>query len=437
MDALNYLCREAEDFFPHIDLLDCNYPLFKGAIRILYKDRVTQERDFGFVKGCVDAPIEDTMYYHEVYDHQYAAIEPPAGFVPVNAVQILRKYGIEAKGWIHEGKRISYLVVKDRSHTNRNCIAAIFPQMTPWKFKDKPLTDWEKRFLVTLLGTGESLADMMQEYIDMNNIPQKLQGAKLDKLISGLLDAKLQAATTKERNLLDAIRQAEESLNQFYQQYTEVCNMITGIQTNHSNDDLEDFKDAFISNPNCHLTDIRGTTLNFYLTGFVTNFSEHKFKSMTQNERSHLFDYAAGLGCNVKQMRELYNELFLGQRYRLNVYGGFSMNCSDNTISLIQRGNDGSVTKNAIPNPHIFYYACKGSFAQDYAKAFAEHDYLDVLDTALSEVSNVNWTDISPMSNFAEDICCRYNGVPCVWDKQDKVFITPKELAERMKANEQ
>lgn len=435
MDVLHYLCHEFSEFFPHITTPDCP-AIFKAVVRILYKNRVTEEQDFGFVQGSVCIDFKNTLFYEENFGSEFDAIAPPEGFVPVNAVQILRKHGIEAKGWVHEERQVGYLIVKGY-HSDRRRITAIFPQMTPWKFREKPLTEWEKRFLVTLLNDDASLFDMMQEYITMNRIPQQIQGAKLDKLIAGLLDVKLRDATERERNILDNIRYIENQLNQYYQQYSDVCNTIAGIKANHRNDDLEDFKNAFVTNPNCHLALVNGATFNFFLTGFVTNFSEHKFTSVTANSRSHLFDYAAGLECNVEQMRRVYNEMFTGKRYRLNVFGGFSIDCAHGTISLLPHESDYSVTSNAIPNPHIFYYGCQGSFAQDYAKAFAEHDYLDVLDTALSEVSNINWTDISPVSRFAEDICCRYNDTPCVWDKQDKVFITPKELAERVKANEQ
>lgn len=436
MDVLEYLYSDAGAYFPYIDIEECRNMLMAVAVRILYKSRVDENTAFGIVRERLGNAPETLYLYLADYD-EYARMATPQGFTPVNAVQILKKYGIEAKGWINEERHISYLVVHNFSSSLSKQLVAVFPQMTPWRFRTKPLTDWEKQFLIALLADDATARSMVEEYCVTNRVQEQARGAQLDQLIADLLKIKLADAIGRERDWLSTIRSLEAQLQNAYQNYDEVCATIVGIKANHSEDGCMDFKNALLTNPNCHLTEVYQSNVSFFLTGFVTNFSEHKLESIIAHDRSHMFDYATELGCSVQQLRTLYRELFMGKRYRLNVFGGFSVDLAHNTVTLLSRSSDLSVSRNAMPNPHIYYYACQGGFAQDYRKAFADRDYADILATAASEVSNINWTDISPVSNLVEDLCCRCAQVPCVWDKQAKEFITPRELAERVRANGQ
>lgn len=438
MNPIRYLCENAVDFFPYIRVTNDRFSqTYEAAAYILFKDRTTAEDKLDVLGGNYGLSESNTINLYIFSNESFLEeFNPGAGFKEIAASKILRKYGYKARALINEEQRISYLGFAGRIPTYSG--AALLPQLAPWKFRDKPLSDWEKKFLVALLESKEDeIERMVQEYITNNKIAQQLDSVKLDNFVKGLLDKKLARYRTQETSILEKIRHFEDELMALRAEYTNVCNVIAGVKFNHHDVEVEDFKNAFISNPNCHLISVQGTCIQFFLTGFLTVFNETHFESMMHNNNSIVFSWRNGLGLSVAQMRSLYEELFVKNRYRINTYGGFTINFETNQVTLKKKQSHDAVTANAIPHPHIYHFGCMGTFYGDYTSAMNANDYMDVLVSAQSEISNINWTDISPVSRFAEDLCINYVDRPCVWDKKAKEFISPKQLAERIKTNEQ
>lgn len=322
---------------------------------------------------------------------------------------------------------------------NFNKMAAMICRFAPWLFEEYPLTDWEKKFLEAVLKCkGDVVDSMCDEYIRREHIEENLRKVQLNSFVQNLLDQKLANARHWESELLDAIAALETQLREKYADYHSCCDLVIGITANHADQNILDFVDALSSNPRCHIDNIEKTTIRFTLTNFVTNFSEQAYRSMISKDESIMFDGCRNLDLSVRLMREFYNELFVKERYALNMFGAFEIDCQNDTIQLVQivQRLMPAASLNAIPNPHIYYYSCMGTFNADYRAAFAEHDYVDVLMTAFSEVANINWTDVSPVRRFVNDITCdKYRDIPCIWDKQAKEFIAPTTLAERVRNN--
>lgn len=441
MNSIHYLCHEAIDFFPHIDFAFDAYvfsAVYKAAMLVLFKDRVTEEEDIGLVTGEPHADsATDTIYLAAKYDRpSVESYVMPDGYQEVQAAKLLVQRGYYARAWVNEEKRIGFLLFAGKVPNYAG--AALFPQLAPWKFRDNPPTEMEKKFILALINNQSGpVEELLRDYIKFTRIAEKLTSSKLDKFMNTLLEAKLRSARAQEEDTLRRIYELEQQIAALRETYRRHCDLIMGIQYNHHNDEIDEFRQIFLSNPSCHLESVNNTTLTFFLTRPLTNFNEDAYDSMTSNEHSCVFDYAASLGLTSRQMRKMYNALFIENRYRVHVFGGFTVDFENNRIHLLRGEDSNSVGENCIPNPHIYYYACQGGYAADYSDAFSRYDYADVLTTALSEVANINWTDISPVRKFAADLCSNYRETPCIWDKQEKEYITPWRLAERIKNNEQ
>jgi len=427
----------ADCLYPHIDisaLWDTEYPMITVA-RILYGERTSEENRIYIRKANgYGGWFENSVLLNTVDDVNVAA-EWFAGGREVPAAAALRKFNVEARAFINEELRAGVINIK-RGRNTEPVVYMLFPQVTQWMFKDKPITDWEKKFLLSLSGSGNEYTNMVQEHIAERNISMMIKKRQFDNFVGKLLDIKLETQTRMEKETLVQIKNHESAIRDLLAKYTDICNQIAGIKAGHADDSISDFKTMFLNNPNCFLKQITGSTVVFYLNGFVTNFDEEAYEAVSRETDSSLYSNSGRCPATRRQLKTMFDELFLGNRYRLNLFGGFTLDFARNTIRLIDGCNCDEAMRNAMPNPHIVYYQCGGGFTSLHNVALMRGDYAEVLDIAFSQVQNINWSDYSPVSRFAEGFYTTYWNKPCIWDKRQSQFIAPEDLYQRIKEAE-
>ena len=403
------------------------------AARMIYHDRATQEHpfkvDFSSSLSFVENQISIT-FVNDWFECESLKKEGK----PVAAAGVLKKFNVDCKAFVCEDKH-SGVIVLFKSCDYR-LIVSLFPQMTPWFFKEKPLSESEKQLLMAALtGDSDTFNRIANEFVDNLHLENKIKILQMNNFVSNLLKNKLRVFKEKEERLLEEISEYEDKIRRKMGEYTEVCNTILGIKDSHQNDEVKQFAEAFASNPNCFIDLISGGTVTFVATGFLTNFSRPAYEAVSKTTDSCLYEYASINRISKTVLKAVLDEVVLGKRYRVNLSGKFKIDFSSNTVTLI-RTYEAKQRDNAMPNPHISHYTCAGGFMARYNEAFRDGDYMEVLDIVFSEVQNINWTDYSPVSRFGQDLCGDYWKQPCVWDKVEKKFITPADLAAILEVRE-
>lgn len=426
--------NEAKALFPHVH---CEFEygsigIIWAVARILYGARTSADEPIR-ISHAMPAEGRNTVQIRFCDDvNSYA---PKDGWKPLNVASILTRYKIQAKAYISHELRSSVIVASWGA--DARYLLSLLPRLTPWAFQDTPPTEWEKKFVFSLLASSDSdFLSMVDEYVQREQLRAKIEGAQLAAFIDGLLDAKTRDLEAESESIrLDMVRH-EEAIRELLTRQTDVFNRLMGIRAGHNNEAFQEFKAVFMGNPNCHVIWADESTLVFGVVGFITNFNEVAYQSVSRELRSILYDNWGSLTSSREALKCVYDELFLGDRYRINTYGAVELNLQSGTVVLSRRRIAGDWISNAIPNPHMVHYHCVGGFGPLYYQAMQVGDYAEVLEIAISEVQNVNWVDSTVVRKFAADICSNRSNTPCIWDKQDKRFITPRELANRKEAEQ-
>ena len=423
--------RDAEHVFPWVDTVDIPENDFAthAVARILYCNRATKESPLQIQKINGAAFCENTVFVAFIEDWFECDILKKNGKI-VPAAAALNRFKIEAKAFINEELKSGVIAVKRHAYFNP-LLLTLLPQVTPWFFKDKPLTEWEKEFLMSLLKDEESVYDSkVSEFSAQINLESLIKKAKLEKFVGDLLQRKINTLVLQEKSIIEKMVSYEDEIRLLQAELTEVGQKIIGIKSTHEDDSVASFANAIATNKNCIVKNYSNAELDIVVMGHLVNFSKTAYESISRSYNSCFYSSCAYSSTVTKQLfHRMMDELLLGKKYRINLAGEFKIDFSKNNIRLLR--TYGSVLhENAIPNPHIAHYACAGGFMAMYNEAFRSGDYLEVLDVAFSEVQNINWTDYSPVGAFMEDLCALYWGRPCVWNKEDKKYITPHDLAD-------
>lgn len=424
----------AMELFPYIDTYASwgSEPIHVAA-RVIYHDRATQECPFK-VRVSDKLSFEENCITISVVRDWFACDDLKKKGRAVAAAGALKKFNIDCKAFVCEDMRSGVIALSKNYETR--LLISLFPQVTPWFFKGKPLSESEKQLLMaTLTGDSDTFNRIVKEFVDSHHLESKIKVLQMNNFVSSLLENKLRVFKAKEERLLSEISDCEDRIRQKMAEYTEVCNTVLGIKGSHQNDEVKQFAEAFASNPNCFIDSISGGTVTFVATGFLTNFSRPAYEAVSKTTDSCLYEYASMNRISKTVLKAVLDEVVLGKRYRVNLSGKFKIDFLSNTVTLI-RTYDAKQRDNAMPNPHISHYTCAGGFMARYNEAFRDGDYMEVLDIVFSEVQNINWTDYSPVSRFGQDLCGDYWKQPCVWDKVEKKFITPADLAAILEVRE-
>lgn len=376
------------------------------------------------------APLEAPDYVEiccgpvsRTYDDAWKAVEVTK--------LIEQKCGVCVRVFVNRELRCSHMYVENAfigDGAEARALGALLPQAAPWMFATAALTDWEKELCTSLLAARPASAeDKIKQYFEERSFfDAKLKQAQIRGFVDGLLEAKLSALKLQEATIHSLILEAEQKHNELMAEQHSIALKILGVRAEHRDSSLEDFVTAFVANPNCQVVAASGASLTIAVAGTITNHNESTYRVMAREKNSPLYPTY----CDASLLQLVWDELFLKDRYRIQCSGAISIRLDGGYVEIV-RGEAGNFP-NAMPNPHMYHYACAGGFKAMYREAMERNDCADVLDIAFSEVKNINWADSTVVGHFAQDVLGYWRNKACIWDKDEKVFITPQTLMDRV-----
>lgn len=184
----------------------------------------------------------------------------------------------------------------------------------------------------------------------------------------------------------------------------------------------------FLMYKNLYLGRVRDSSIEYTVRSKVTNFSSDLYKDCTRSERSYIYEVSPE---GYETTKRIFDAIFLEKKYSIYMFGAFEFKF-ENTIKLKDGWGEKEATVNAMPNPHIYYFACSGSFGHDINDAMVRGDFEEAIEVTIAETGNVNFSDSAPVQKFVRDFFGDYRRVPCI-ECSDGRFITPDELITTIK----
>lgn len=133
---------------------------------------------------------------------------------------------------------------------------------------------------------------------------------------------------------------------------------------------------------------------------------------------------------------KLFDDIFINKKYNLMLSCNWELKPSGK-ISLDYRPLDDKTE--GIPQPHMYYFNCLGSFEGQILEAEENGDYIGLLQLACTITQNINFSDLIVLDKFYGGIDGKFNSTPCIKDKDGNLFTFAemlKKYKEELDANE-
>lgn len=115
----------------------------------------------------------------------------------------------------------------------------------------------------------------------------------------------------------------------------------------------------------------------------------------------------------------LFDDIFINKKYNLMLSCNWELK-SSGKISLSYRQSNERTE--GIPQPHMYYFACLGSFEGQILEAEESGDYIGLLQLACTITQNINFSDSIVLEKFYGGIDDEFNSTPCIEDKDGNLF---------------
>ena len=345
----------------------------------------------------------------------------------IGAGSILRRYGCDCAVYVDDYNHSSVIASESLYRELTMLVHA-----TPWLRHQQP-TQLEKNIMGALLRKGEAPVAELAAWCREHRVAETLNVKKMQTFTKGLLERRSKVYQKEADELNRRIAQAEADIRAWRSDLRKMNYVLLGIQASDDTDAAETFVQAITTNPNIKVVSVGDMTIQIAVAADVTNFNRQSYVAVTNELGSVLYRFE---DCRAAQllMKKLLDAMFIGDRYRLRCSGLIKIDLDAGNVTLIKTSQ--GLHENAMPNPHIAEFGCVGGFGRMYRDAMDSGEYLDVLDIAFSEVGNINWADYTVLNRFAYNLRDKYWSLECIWDREEKQFISPKELMERIKREE-
>lgn len=133
---------------------------------------------------------------------------------------------------------------------------------------------------------------------------------------------------------------------------------------------------------------------------------------------------------------KLFNDIFINKKYNLMLSCNWELKPSGK-MSLNYRPL-GDKTE-GIPQPHMYYFDCLGSFEGQILEAEENGDCIGLLQLACTITQNINFSDLVVVEKFCGGIDGKFNSTPCIQDKDGSLFTFAemfKKYKEKLDVNE-
>ena len=161
----------------------------------------------------------------------------------------------------------------------------------------------------------------------------------------------------------------------------------------------------FLANKNLYLKAVRRDSLDFYATGWLSNWDPEQADAIFGHGRcSAWLEYNQDYGISNEDAKLLWNALFMQETIKVRLWSHYKLVLRGSDPMQIYEDNGCPEITNALPNPHHRYHGCGGNNRRYVAERIAEHDIIGAIEQCISATVGINITEHASYRYFARDI---------------------------------
>lgn len=343
-----------------------------------------------------------------------SAILEEMGYKERKTVQLFYKRVMPAMGFYHEGTRNSILFAHGVDMRLYHFLQCCVPTVLPWYFPTDerghtPLADDEKALASSFQRSDrnvylKALKDIAKKY-DFSDV---LLRKKLEGFETRIRDSQIQNVRERIENVEREIVNYREAIQSYLADRDKYLIQLHGLRAMRSAGEGDsDLLTYFLCNKHVHLDRTEGSSIYFTAFGNAADCDEDIVESYLDNEYADLYDRADRDGYSYDDTRRVMSAIFLDHTINLRFVAKYRIDMIRGITGISGWDDEDGEYDGYMPNPHIYYHSCLGSYESVLTQLTMDGNYLAAMEQCLMSALSLNWADGIVFDEFMSDLCHR------------------------------
>lgn len=331
---------------------------------------------------------------------------------PVN--QYLSQFG-RTKIYLSESqKRLVAFVDRKATNVWVQALESVMCRLMPWYYPSD-LSAEEQHFYRSIAVdnkavSAEEKANIFVNYVNSVAELINFREMKLHRLLDGIAD---RARTSKMRELasavsseMDYIRRIQSDMANHYAVLDAKRFELTALENIEPEENDAMFR-FFNTHKQVHLLDVSDDNLRFGVVDTLEFYDEDEIRTMLRKGNSYVNERSQSTVNAIKA-------IFVKHLGIIRVNAVFNLR----SFKLVTPLKNETFVHDAMPNPHIYFYACSGGNDYYYSQYAESGDWELAIEQAISATKNFAWGDSavgSRMLSWLEN----NTSEPCIYINED------------------
>lgn len=298
-----------------------------------------------------------------------------------------------------EGKHAAVSYKKGDMFAARVIASAVPALLSGW-FKDKPLTDLERKAVIAITERNEmKLETLMTALYYTIDVQREVAKVICSRFAGKQAALRMKNAESKVKAIQVSIKRNVDTYAQLLRDLEESMAFLRGLQLNEQNDNNEELIDLFATNKNLFLIDSGDGYMNFVV--------QTKFKVFEPSLYHHNMIRKGTLLYTKEDVQLVFDKVFCEEpRFEIKAVAYFNFRMNDVCAGIDTRVNYnfGALGTDRVPNPHLNGYNCFGTAERGIIELINSSDLVGAVYACVSYAGTLNLSDTAPMEYFVQYI---------------------------------
>lgn len=373
--------------------------------------------DEDMITLCMFSPSSDgDKNVLEMISRVFPTRDYAEGWTKLDKVTALFSKAFEIICYINPEKRSVVMFTPSMSLRKYHLLQCSILGILPWYFNPKDgISDVEmsliKSFTASTTDSDGKVSNngSVSQYMDaLGKIANNLdfESARLEKLLKGIESRFEEKEIEKIKSEIDEsdrrIASHNETINEILREISEYNIRLLGlIASKESKKEDSEILEYFKRNKNIYLDDVSRDKIRFSVKGNIEIFDEEVVKRTLDNKDSFVYSNKPA-SISSEAIKGLMTRVFIGQDVYVRFCAAYALDMNGGVEGLSNHEFTAPMFAGYMPNPHIQYYSCLGSYGPVLNGLMRKGAYIEALEQCSVSAKSLNWCDSAVMIRFFE-----------------------------------
>lgn len=387
------------------DPLDSWVPFQDEDINVIC---TTSAREFEIFSRSLDSMIKEKT--DEVEAVSEKATENAVRAFPFK----VRVITLKRKDW--KGVMILY---QEEHASDGLLIPALLPVCFPELFKEKPVTEKEKKAILEFqkfhnldsqndIKITNIIKPVIEAFSEQIGFEFMVNKTTIEQMVTREDKEELYRLNMEYQQVVDSIEQAEDTLRRRISDRNSIARRIADYEARKPDRSkaIEELTDFFDTHEEVQIIHCADSELYFAVQTQFEYFDPEIYESAKSRENSWANERFGLLEEKLDLRKRLLDAVFLDRSVKINTMSVFNFSKGE-VVYALDRGKSAwsqLLNPTIFPNPHIYFYGCMGEYQQVVDDCLVKGDIISALEQCIASAKSLNFADSVVMGRFMDNI---------------------------------